>query len=204
MAGLRDLSREYEARRYPPQRRLDLQAEGPRTGRERALRWIEMWAHEEPGAELLLVLERGRIGPTRPGSTRAAVEALLEELRGGLLDWWQPFTPGTLALRIALEPRRVSEAPQQDAIASDDGRIPETGGAAYLAPDRDIPPELLPLATRAAELRATREELSAMLIPLLTRRIWIEAESLAMSESVGWGDALARIVAAEERRAYED
>lgn len=162
-----------------------------------------MWAHEEPGAELLLVLERGRIGPTRPGSTRAAVEALLEELRGGLLDWWQPFTPGTLALRIAFEPRRVRAGPLSDP-APDDGRIPATGGAAYLAPDRDIPPELLPLATRAAELRATREELSAMLIPLLTRRIWIEAETLAMSESVGWGDALARIVAAEERRAYED
>jgi hypothetical protein len=59
VAGLHDLAREYEAQRFPPTRRLDLHAEGPQVARDRALHWIQSFAHEQPGAELLLIVERG-------------------------------------------------------------------------------------------------------------------------------------------------
>ena len=54
MARLDDLAREYEARRFPPTRRLDVHGEGPTAARDRALRWIQMHAHENPGTERLL------------------------------------------------------------------------------------------------------------------------------------------------------
>ncbi|MDQ3556829.1 MAG: hypothetical protein M3409_08635 [Gemmatimonadota bacterium] len=207
MTRLNELSRDYEARHFPPTRRLDLQAEGPRSGRERALRWIQMWAHEEPGAELLLVLERGRSGaPTRPGTVRGSVEAMLDGLVGGLLEWWQPFTPGTVAVRIAHSPRMVPPGrPRPDAQDDGgDGRTPETAGSGYVAPEQDIPPELLPVAEHAAELRRAREGLSLSLQEVVLRRVWIEAQAMAMTEGMDWGDALERVLAAEERRVLGD
>ncbi|HST62916.1 MAG TPA: hypothetical protein VLK84_29685, partial [Longimicrobium sp.] len=77
---LNELSREYEARHFPPTRRLDLQGEGPETARQRALRYIQSFAHEQPGAELLLIVERGRKPGGRRGPIRTSVEALLDEL----------------------------------------------------------------------------------------------------------------------------
>ena len=204
MAHLNDLHREYEARHFPPTRRLDLQGEGPATARDRALRWIQMHAHEQPGVELLLVLERGRrTEAARKSPVRVAVEGMLAELRGKLLDWWQPFGPGTIALRIAGQPAMFAPPPKPKADPTD-GRTPETAGAAYVPAEVDIPEELLPLARRAAELRRTREGLGVSIVPVVMRGIWIEAQAFAMSERESFEEALRRIVAAEEARAFED
>lgn len=202
MKGFSELARDYEARHFPPTRRLDLQGEGPRGGRERALRWIQMWAHEEPGAELLLVLERGLRPGRTPGATAVAVETMLEELAGGLIEWWQAFTPGTVALRIAAEPRM--QHPPKPRVDPGEGRTPETAGAAPLPPEQDIPPELLPVALRAAELRRTRETVSLGLFPVMLRRVWIEAQAAAMQEGTDWEVALQKILREEERLAYRD
>jgi hypothetical protein len=198
---LNDLSREYEARHFPPTRRLDLQGEGPQTARDRALRWIESFAHEQPGADLLLIVERGR--HRQRGPVRQAVEALLDELSGGLIDWWQPFAEGSLALRIARDPRRVPLAGPAKPPPGD-GRTPETAGAAYLAPQADIPPELLPVAARAAELRRTREGLAVAMGDVVLRGIWIDAQVRAYEEGVAWEQALAEVLEAEQRALYED
>ncbi|HEX8271177.1 MAG TPA: hypothetical protein VF615_00920 [Longimicrobiaceae bacterium] len=204
MAHLNDLFREYEARHYPPTRRLDLQGEGPATARDRALRWIQTFAHEQPGAELLLVLERGRRSEAhRKSPVRVAVEAMLSELRGKLLDWWQPFGPGSIALRISGDPAMFAPAPRPKPDPTD-GRTPETAGAAYVPAEADIPAELLPLARRAAELRRTREGLGVSIMDVVMRGIWIEAQAFAMSERETFEAALRRIVAAEEARAFED
>lgn len=204
MAHLNDLAREYEARHFPPTRRLDLQGEGPATARDRALRWIQMHAHEQPGTELLLVLERGRrTEPARKSPVRLAVEGMLSELRGKLLDWWQPFGPGTIALRISGEPAMFAPPPKPKADPTD-GRTPETAGAAYVPAEADIPEELLPLARRAAELRRTREGLGVSIMSVMMRRIWIEAQAFAMSERETFEAALRRIVAAEEAKVFED
>lgn len=160
-----------------------------------------MWAHEEPGAELLLVMERGR-GSARAG-VRAAVEAMLDTLTGGLIDWWQPFTPGTVALRIAAAPRMVPRPRAEPVPEPDEGRTPETSGPAYLPPEQDIPPELLAEAMRAAELRRAREGASTGLLEVVLRRVWIEAQAAAMTEGLAWGAALRRILADEARRAYD-
>ena len=202
MTRLNDLAREYEARHFPPTRRLDLQAEGPDSARERALRWIQSFAHEEPGADLLLVVERLRPGRGK-SPVRLAVEKLLDELNGGLIEWWQPFADGSLALRVSRDPRRVPLAGPKKPDAGE-GRTPETAGAAYLHPEADIPEELLPTARRAAELRRTREGLAVSLLEVVLRRLWIEAQARAMSERVSWEHALRDILRAEEAAVYED
>lgn len=204
MTHLNELFREYEARHYPPPRRLDLQGEGAATATDRTRRWIQMFAHEQPGAELLLVLERGRRREGRKSAVRLAVEGLLNDLSGKLVDWWQPFGPGSIALRIARDPGMFN-APRAEAVRDPgEGRTPETAGAAYLHPEADIPEELLPMARRAAELRRTREGLAVSLMEVVLRGIWIEAQAAAMTEGVGFGEALRRIARAEEQRAYED
>ena len=202
MTRLNELAREYEARHYPPTRRLDLQGEGPETARERALRWIQTFAHEQPGVDLLLVVERTH-RPGRKGPVRASVEKLLEELRGGLIEWWQPFAEGSLALRIARDPRRWVAA-GRPAEPVGDGRTPETAGAVNIHAEDDIPEEILPLARRAAELRRTREGLGVSLMGIVLRKVWIEAQAAAMGERITLEAALERIRAVEEEQLYED
>lgn len=200
MPGLNDLAREYEARRYPPTRRLDLQAEGPGTARERTLRWIQRFAHEQPGADLLLILERGRRVEGRKSPVRRSVEGLLDELTGALLEAWQPFGAGTIAVRVARAPSMFG-APQAPARPPPgEGRTPQTAGAAYVPPEDDIPPELLPLARRAAELRRAREGFSQGVTEVVLRRLWIEAQAMAMADRLTFGEALARMVEREERQ----
>lgn len=203
MTRLNELAREYEARHFPPTRRLDLQGEGPETARQRALRWIQSFAHEQPGADLLLVVERGKRPGARKGPVRQAVEKLLDELNGGLIEWWQPFAEGSLALRVAREPRRwiPAAAPPEPA---GEGRTPETSGERWLAPQADIPPELLPLAQRVAELRRTREGLAVGVADVLLRQVWIEVQARAMGGRVPWEAALEEILAHEQARIYEE
>ena len=198
---LNELSREYEERHYPPTRRLDLQGEGPETARQRALKWIQSNAHEQPGVDLLLVVERGRRAPVRRGPVRVALERLLEELRGGLIEWWQPFTEGSLALRVSRDPRRFAPAPPPRDVG--EGRSDETAGRAYLPPEADIPAELLPLARRAAELRRTREGQAVGLMEVVLREVWIEAQAEAMRQGTGWEAELERIAGREAERLRE-
>lgn len=202
MADWRDLSREYEARRFPEARRLDLHGEGPAAARERALRWIQSYAHEEPGQELLLIVERGR-APGRPASpVRRAVERLLTELQGRLVEWWQDFGTGGLALRISDHPR-MARPPSARAVEGE-GRTPETAGAALLAVQQDIPPELLDLASRIAEMRRDREGLSLGLMDVVLRRVWIEAQAAAMGERISFDGALERLMEREEQLRKSD
>ena len=179
---------------------MDLQGEGPQTARERALRWIQSFAHEQPGADLLLVVERGR---GRKGPVRVAVEKLLDELTGGLIEWWQPFAEGSLALRIARDPRRTPLAGPAP-TPKGEGRTPETAGAKYLSPLEDIPPELLDVATRAAELRRMREGLAPSVLEVVLRGIWITAQARAFDEGVTWAQALRETLDDEMRALYED
>jgi hypothetical protein len=203
LTRLNELSREYEARHYPPTRRLDLQGEGPQTARERALRWIQSFAHEQPGAELLLIVERGgRHG--RKGPVRVAVEKLLQELEGGLLEWWQPFAEGSLALRVARDPRRWTGGAREPRAVAGEGRTDETAGRAYLPPRADIPPELVSLAERAADLRRTREGLPPGALDVVLRGVWNEAQALAMAEGTDWEPALQRVLERERARVYDD
>jgi hypothetical protein len=199
---LNELSREYEARHFPPMRRLDLQGEGPDTARQRTLRWIQSFAHEQPGANLLLIVERGRKPGSRKGPIRVAVEKLLDELQGGLIEWWQPFSEGSLALRISAEPHRWVAPPPRPADPSE-GRTDETAGRAYLHPEADIPYELLPLALRTAELRRTREGQAVGLLDVVLREIWIEAQAAAMTDRIDWETALEAINRREEARLLE-
>ncbi|HEX8907344.1 MAG TPA: hypothetical protein VF771_21005 [Longimicrobiaceae bacterium] len=204
MTRLSELAREYEERHYPPTRRLDLHAEGPQYARDRALRWIQTHAHEQPGADLLLIVDRGSRAARHKGPVRLEIERLLNELEGGLIDWWQPFADGSLALRIARDPRRWAPAVKKTEPVKGEGRTPETAGAKYLAPQADIPPELLPVATRAAELRRTREGLAVSLADVVLRGIWIDAQARAFDEGVSWEQALREVLEAEERAIYED
>lgn len=200
MSDFRDLSREYEARRFPEARRLDLHGEGPAAARERALRWIQSYAHEEPGQELLLIVERGR-RPGRPATpVRKAVERLLDELQGRLVEWWQDFGTGGLALRVADHPRMLPEGPRPR--PEGEGRTAETAGAAPLAAHHDIPDELLGLATRVAETRRDREGLSPGLMEVVLRRVWIEAQAMAMGERISFEEALAALL--ERERGLHD
>jgi hypothetical protein len=194
---LNELSREYEAKRFPPTRRLDLQAEGPETARQRALRYIQSFAHEQPGTELLLIVERGRKAGGRKGPIRVSVEALLDELKGGLIDWWQPFAEGSLALRVSADPHRWKAPPPRPDDPTE-GRTDETAGRAYLHPEADIPEELLPLARRTAELRRTREGQAVGLMDVVLREIWIEAQAAAMTDRTDWDTALRAIARREE------
>jgi len=199
---LSDLAREYEARRFPPTRRLDLHGEGPFTARERALKWIQSYAHEEPGQELLLIVERGR-SPGRPASpVRRSVERLLVELQGRLVEWWQDYGTGALALRIADDPRMtLPSAPQ---VVENEGRTPETAGAALLDVEQDIPPELLGPAEQIAEMRRDREGLSLGVADVVLRRVWIEAQAMAMAERISFARAVERLMQTELRlRAQE-
>lgn len=202
MPDWRDLSREYEARRFPEARRLDLHGEGPAVARDRALRWIQSYAHEEPGQELLLIVERGR-GPGRPPSAvRRAVERLLVELQGRLVEWWQDFGTGGLALRISSRPQMVlSSSPK---AVEGEGRTPETAGAALLAVQNDIPDDLLDLASRLAEARRDREGLSLGLMDVVLRKVWIEAQAAAMGDRISFEEALERLMAEEIRRGRHD
>lgn len=200
MADIRDLSREYEARRFPEGRRLDVHGEGPAVARERALRWIQSYAHEEPGQELLLIVERGRRPGRPPTPVRRAVERLLAELQGRLVEWWQDFGTGGLALRVAEHPQMV---PQTEPRPTEgEGRTPETAGAAPLAAHHDIPDELLGIASRVAEIRRDREGMSVGLMDVVLRRVWIEAQARAMEERISFERAL-ELLLEEERRRWE-
>ncbi|HEX8393992.1 MAG TPA: hypothetical protein VF665_16735 [Longimicrobium sp.] len=199
---LNELAREYESQRYPPTRRLDLQGEGPDTARQRALRWIQSHAHEQPGVDLLLIVERARRPGGRSGPIRTSIEKLLAELQGGLVDWWQPFAEGSLAVRVAADPRRWGKA----APTPDDpteGRSDETAGRAYLHPEADIPEPLIPVARRAAELRRTREGQPVGVSDVVLREVWIEAQAAAFTDRIDWETALRAILAQEERRILE-
>ncbi|MDQ3309740.1 MAG: hypothetical protein M3497_06395 [Gemmatimonadota bacterium] len=201
MPNLSDLAREYEARHFPATQRLDLHSEGPDTARVRALRWIQTWAHEAPGTPLLLVVERGVRPGARSGPVRRSVEKLLDSLVGGLIEGWQPFGAGSLAVRIALRPRLVPiGGPVQE---SGEGRTPETAGTAYVPAEEDIPEELLPLARHVAELRRTREGLAVSLLPVVLRRVWIEAQAEAMLARTPWEAALQGLLREEQRQAYD-
>lgn len=203
---LNELARQYEAQRYPPTRRLDLQNEGPDTARQRALRWIQSFAHEQPGADLLLIVERARRVGGRKGPIRVAMEKLLDELKGGLIEWWQPFAEGSIAVRVAADPRRWQPRPPRPDDPTE-GRTDETAGRAYLDPESDIPEELVPLARRAAELRRTREGQAVGLSDVVLREVWIQAQAAAMTDRISWDDALRRIARMEEKRmleSYED
>lgn len=205
MPGFDNLMREYEAQRFPPGRQLDVHAEGPTSARDRALRWIQSFAHEEPGSELLLIVERGGRPGARIGPVRQSVETMLDELVGTLVAWWQPFATGSLAVRISADPRMLPHPlDERPTDPRDEGRTPETASPALLRPDADIPEELLPTARRAAELRREREGLSTGLLEMLLGRIWIEAQAVAMDERISFQRALERIVGAEEVAAYED
>jgi hypothetical protein len=199
---LNELSREFEARHYPPTRRLDLQGEGPETARQRALRWIQSFAHEQPGADLLLIVERARRERDRKGPIRAAVEKLLEELNGGLIDWWQPFAEGSIAVRISADPHRYRR-PGAKPEDPGEGRTDETAGRAWLHPEADIPEELVPLARRTAELRRTRERQAVGLMDVVLREIWIEAQATAMTDRISWEAALQAIARREQARMLE-
>lgn len=196
---LNELAREYEARHYPPTRRLDLQGEGPETARQRALRWIQSFAHEHPGSDLLLIVERGSRPGGRRGPIRVAVETLLEELTGGLIDWWQPFAEGSLAVRVSADPHR-HRAPRAKPDDPGEGRSDATAGRAYLHPEADIPEELLPLARRVAELRRTREGQAVGLLDVVLREVWNEAQAHAMTHRTDWAEALEAVARREQAR----
>ncbi|HET6232931.1 MAG TPA: hypothetical protein VFE05_22835 [Longimicrobiaceae bacterium] len=204
MAQWNELAREYEARRFPLARRLDVHGEGPQTARDRALRWIQTFAHEQPGADLLLVVERARRVGAQKGAVRVAVEKMLEELNGGLIDWWAPFGDGSLAVRVSLDPQMTRAQKAAPERAAGEGRTAETAGAAYVETEDDIPQELLPIARRAAELRRTREGLGVGTSDVVMRKMWIAAQATAMSDRITWEQALREILAREERRMYED
>lgn len=192
-----ELMREYERSHFPPERRLDLQAETPGTARERALHWIQSRAHEEPGQELLLIVERGMRPGQRPSPVASAVSDLLRGLEGRLLDWWQPFAPGSIALRIADRPAMARAAPSTVPTSEDDGRLGSTAGTARPAPADDIPPELLEGATLAAELRLEREGLSPRILDVVLREVWIEAQAMAMEQRITFAEAIGLVTANE-------
>ncbi len=132
------------------------------------------------------------------------MERLLQELQGKLIEWWQVFGEGSLAVRIAADPRMHPFASERPRDPADEGRTPETAGIAVLAAHHDIPEELMGLASRAAELRRQREGLSVGLLDVVLRRIWIEAQAEAMGERIAFGLALERILEEERRREVEE
>jgi hypothetical protein len=201
MGGMKDLMREYERARFPPDRQLDVHGEGPRAARDRAMLWIQSRAHEAPGDELLLIVDRVRRPGRPPGAVAVAVGKLLDELTGRLIVWWQPFTPGTLALRIADEPRMVARTAPRPPPSGGEGRTAETAGVAWPSPRADIPPELLDRAIRAAEIRIEREGHSIRILDVVLREIWIETQALAMERRLSFEEALERMYDDELERA---
>jgi len=200
MTGLKDLMREYERQRFPAERRLDVHGEGPRVARDRTLHWIQSRAHEAPGQELLVIVERGgRVGQ-RQSRVAAEIQKLLRELEGRLIDGWQLFTPGTLAIRLSLEPRMHPGPVRVAEVIRGEGRTEETAGSARPRPADDIPSDLLDRAQRAAELRMEREGLSTRLLEVVLREIWIEVQALAMEHRVTFEVAMDRIGEMERRR----
>jgi hypothetical protein len=204
MGGFDNLAREYEARRFGPSRRLDLHGEGPAVARERALHWIQSFAHESPGSELLLVLERGTRPGGRPGQVRRSVESLLSSLVGGLVESWSPFTLGTVAVRISDDPRLNPAVRSELTITASDeeGRTEETAGVALPLPESDIPPPLLGTARQVAEMRRDRESLSTGLAEVVLRRVWIDAQAVAMTERLSFEDALALLLQRERELGF--
>lgn len=189
---MRDLMRAYERARYPVHRQLDVQAEGPHTVRERTLQWIQSRAHEEPGEDLLLIVARGARPGAPPSPLEVEVRKLLDRLEGRLIEWWQPFAPGSIAVRLARDPSMFHPSRQVEADDRD-GRTPETAGAARPLPDQDIPPELYDVARRVAELRIEREGLSSRVLDVLLREVWNEAQVIAMEDRLTFEDALDRV-----------
>jgi len=200
VTGMRDLMREYERKRFPAERRLDLQGEGPRSARERALHWIQSKAHENPGEDLLLVVERVGAPGRPPSPVHVEVQKLLRELEGRLIEWWQPFAPGSIALRTSLTPTMHLPAPRPGARVEGEGRTEETAGAARVPPREDIPPELLDQAERTAERRIEREGHSIRLLDVVLREVWIEVQALAMEERLTFDEALRRVEERERGR----
>lgn len=202
MTNLSELLREYERKRYPPARRLDIQRESPESAADRALHWIQSRAHETPGADLLLVVDRGISPGTEPRAVERHVRKLLDRLKGRLIDWWEPFTPGTLALRLAVEP--VWEVPRQRKEPDPIGRTAETAGSARPDIEKDVPPELWDAVSRVAGLRVEREGHSIRLKPVISREVWIEAQAIAMDRRLSFGDALQELYQAELEMASEE
>lgn len=202
MTSLAELMREYERKRYPADRRLDVHAEGTRPAREKVLHWIQSRAHETPGEDLLLIVARG----VRPGSSPSPVEAeirrLLDSLQGRLIEWWQEFAPGSLAVRLSDDPKMFT--PRRPRADPGEGRTTETSGAARPDPEQDIPPELRELAVRVADMRIQREELSPRIRNVVLREVWIEAQAAAMENRTDFGDALERLLGVEKGLIYED
>ncbi len=194
---MKDLMREYERARFPEDRRLDVHAEGPRAARERVLQWIQSRAHEAPGQELLVIVERGRAAGRRPGPVTTSIHALLDELSGKLIDWWQPFAPGSVAVRISTDPRMVRPPPPRFADPRD-GRTEPTAGAARPSPLNDIPSDLLSAARATAELRIFREGLTMRVEEVVLREIWIEAQARAMESRIGFAEALDEVYQEEK------
>jgi hypothetical protein len=203
VADLKDLMREYERAHFPADRRLDLHGESPGVARERALHWIQSRAHEEPGQQLLLIVERGVRPGQRPSAVSTAVRELLERLDGKLLEWWQTFAPGSYAVRISPSPTMFAEAGAERGLEGD-GRTEATAGAATPAPMDDIPPDLLEEATRVAELRVEREGLSVRVLEVVLREVWIETQALAMEERITFEAALQLVLADEAARVVRE
>lgn len=203
MAGINDLMREYEAKRFPIYRRLDLQGEGPRSARERALHWLQSRAHESPGEEVLLIVERA-VRPGRPPSpVSVEVQKLLAELDGKLLAWWQPFAPGSFAVKISSDPR-MRVARTAPAEPDGDGRTDDTAGAARPPAAQDIPPELLDDARQIVHLRLEREGLTTRISDVVLREVWIEVQATAMEKRMTFGDAMSALLGLERVRSLED
>jgi broad specificity phosphatase PhoE len=199
MRHVHESPRAYEARHFPAAYRLDLHADGPQAARRRALRWIELMAHEHPGDEVLLVVERGGAVRREPGAVRLEVEALLDELDGALIDRWQRFGTDGVAVRISPDPDRFRE-PE----AAAEPELPEGSEKPepMIDPTADIPAELRGLVRRGAELRRMREGHGVALMDTLMRRIWIAAQAAAMSGEGTVEHTLGALVEAEERATY--
>jgi len=202
LVGIKDLMREYERARFPVNRRLDVHAEGPQVARERALHWIQSMAHERPGEELLLIVDRVAAGGRSASPVGAAIRELLQQLVGGLIDWWQPFAAGSIALRIASNPQMNTRIRSRN--DDEDERAAAISGKVQPPPAVDIPPELLEMARGTAALRIFREELSIGLEDVILREVWIEAQTLAMERRMTFAEALDLVNREEKARTTDD
>jgi hypothetical protein len=200
---MKNVMRDYERARFPQDRRLDVHGEGPKVARERALQWIQSRAHESPGQELLLIVERGRSAGRRATPVATSVQTLLDELQGRLIDWWQPFAPGSIAVRIAADPRMERlETPHR--VEAGDGRTAATAGAARPSPLLDIPDDLLATARRTAALRLEREGLTIRLEEVVLREVWIEVQTRAMDRRIAFAEALEEVYREEKARQIQE